>query len=244
MNIFFISEKLKMHIKFRQIIQKSALNCHVDYFYSKYDKESQKEFEKAYRDEITPKPVCLKCKMTDFFNKYDLFFSWHCRQIFPDFLTDKYRCVNLHPSINPYNRGWYPQVFCIYNGMPAGVTIHEMDAEIDKGYIICQVEVEKKSDDTALELYRRICNAEEKLIEDNIESIVSGNYKKKVSGEGNINYRSDFIRLCEIDLDKSATYREVINYLRAMTFGNYHNAYFYDSDGKKIWIKVQLEKEI
>ena len=244
MNIFFISEKRCIHEKFRRIIHNKAAKWLVHYYFSESDRESWKEFSGAGNNGMTAQPVCLRNKNDDFFKQYDLFFSWHCRQIFPADLVENYRCINLHPSLNPYNRGWYPQVFCIYNGMPAGVTIHDMDAEIDRGHIICQLEVEKKLSDTAFELYGRISSAEEKLVEDSIVSIVNGTYEKKESGKGNINYRSDFEKLCEINLDKQATYREVINYLRAMTFGDYHNAYFYDNDGKKIWIKVHLEKEI
>lgn len=100
-----------------------------------------------------------------------------------------------------------------------------------------------REDDTALELYHRISAAEYELVRTNIEKIISGNYEKKISGNGNINYRNDFKRICEIDLSKSATYGQVIDHLRALTFGDYKNAFYRDSDGRKIYIKIVLEKE-
>lgn len=241
MKIFFISEKRAIYEKFRRIIGESESKYEVDYYYSKGDKESMEEYKDLTGKEV--KPILLKDEGDIFFDEYALFFSWHCRQLFPENLVARYRCVNLHPSLNPHNRGWYPQVFSIYNGLPAGVTIHEMDSEIDMGYIICQKEVEKRLTDTSKDLYDRITEAEEELVRDNIINIIERNYKSIKAGIGNINYKSDFIKLCEINRNREATYGEVIDYLRAMTFGDYKNAYYYDEDGKRIYIKVVLEKE-
>ncbi len=83
-------------------------------------------------------PICLKECDNSFFDKYILFISLHCKQIFPQRLTDNYRCINIHPGYNPYNRGWFPQVFSILNKNTAGVTIHEIDQELDHGPIIYQ----------------------------------------------------------------------------------------------------------
>ena len=41
--------------------------------------------------------------------------SLHCQQVFPPQLIDKVRCINVHPGLNPHNRGWYPHIFCIIN---------------------------------------------------------------------------------------------------------------------------------
>lgn len=64
----------------------------------------------------------------------DIVFSLHCKQIFPQSLVEAVTCINVHPGYNPYNRGWYPQVFSIMNGLPAGVTIHKMDDKVDHGF--------------------------------------------------------------------------------------------------------------
>lgn len=249
MKIFFITEKRSVYEKFVRIMEElnekkedERGKFHYDCFYSDGDKESAHEF--GLGDSVKEaRPIDLKTVEIAKIESYDIFFSWHCRQIFPKWLVEKYRCVNLHPSFNPYNRGWYPQVFSICNGYPAGVTIHEMDADIDMGYIICQREVEKKLSDTGKELYDRIAAAEESIVRDNIEMILSGEYEKRKTGSGNINYKKDFINLCHIDREKEATYGQVIDHLRALTFSGYRNAYYLDEDGSKIYINVQLEKE-
>ena len=57
----------------------------------------------------------------------------------------------------------------------------------------------------------------------------------------NIFYKKDFERLCVLDLKKVATFEEFIDHLRAVSHGKYRNAYFYDNDGNKIYVKIELE---
>ena len=53
--------------------------------------------------------------------------------------------------------------------------------------------------------------------------------------------KKDFNDLLELDLDESTTVRKVIDKLRALTHGNYNNAYFIDDiTGQKIYIGVTL----
>jgi dTDP-4-amino-4,6-dideoxyglucose formyltransferase len=176
---------------------------------------------------------------------YDLVISAHCKQIFPEPLVSHCRCINIHPGLNPYNRGWYPQVFSIINGLPLGATIHEIDADLDHGKIIAQKEVMVNSWDTSLDAYNRVLEAEYELLKDSIDSILSGTYESKAPiGEGNINYKKDFEALRKLDLDKATTYREVINHLRGLSHGDLKNAYFIDPlINKKVYVRLILEKE-
>ena len=59
--------------------------------------------------------------------------------------------------------------------------------------------------------------------------------------EGNINLKKDFNALCAIDLEKTMTLKEAIDYLRAMTFTGYKNAFFYDERGNKVYVEINLE---
>ena len=70
-----------------------------------------------------------------------LIISLHCKQLFPKGLISTVKCINVHPGLNPHNRGWYPQVFSIINKRPLGATIHEIDEELDHGDVIAQKEV-------------------------------------------------------------------------------------------------------
>jgi methionyl-tRNA formyltransferase len=176
---------------------------------------------------------------------YDLIFSLHCKQLFPAGLVRKIRCINVHPCFNPYNRGWFPQVFSILNKKKSGATIHEIDEKLDHGSIIAQKEVSIQSWDTSLTAYEKIQQAEVELLQENFEQILSGTYKAVTpTEEGNVNLKKDFNQLCKIDLERKVTMGEAIDYLRAMTHGVYKNAYYIDEKtGEKVFVSVDLKKE-
>lgn len=175
---------------------------------------------------------------------YQLVISLHCKQIFPTSLVNNIRCVNIHPGFNPYNRGYFPHVFSIINELPSGVTIHEMDENIDSGKIIIQEKIIIELFDTSESVYNKILLLEKKLIEHYIESILENNYKTSESDNaGNINYQKNFDDLCKINLDEITTYRAVINRFRALTHKNHLNAHFLDNEGKRIYLKIELTPE-
>ena len=175
---------------------------------------------------------------------YDLVISAHCKQIFPENLVNAVRCINIHPGLNPHNRGWYPQVFSIVNKKPIGCTIHLMDAEIDHGDVIYQKEVNVNSWDTSLDVYQRVINAEKELIIMHLHDLVSGNYEcKKLKDDGNYNGIKDFNKLSSLDLSSSGTLGEHIDLLRALTHGDFSNASFIDNGGNKVFVRLLLESD-
>jgi len=175
---------------------------------------------------------------------YSLVLSIHCKQIFPKELISKIRCVNVHPGFNPYNRGWFPHVFSMLNGLKAGVTIHEMDEELDHGSIIVQREYKIKSWDTSESAYRNILAMERELLLEYFEIIRKGAYKSfQPTKEGNLNYQKDYEKLKLLDLDRIGSFKSFLDLLRALSHGSYRNAYFIDGDGNRIYVRVTLEKE-
>lgn len=174
--------------------------------------------------------------------KFDLGFSCHCKQIFPKSLVESVPCFNFHPGLNPYNRGWFPQVFSIINGKPVGATVHKMDYQIDHGPVIAQKAIDVNSWDTSKAVYERILEAEFELFDIWIERLLGGNFKEiELDSEGNYNSISDFNDLCEIDLDRKVTFMEAIDYLRAMTFEGYDNSFFFDENGQKVYVSINLK---
>ena len=175
--------------------------------------------------------------------EYDLIISAHCKKIFDKKLVESTRIINIHPGLNPYNRGMYPHIFSIINGLPTGATIHEVDEKIDNGDIIVQKEVQMYMYEDSKELHERIMKVEMELFESYFDKIIYGTYTKtKLHTEGNINYKKDFKELCKINLWDVDTFESHINKLRALTYGDYKNAYFYDEDGNKIYIKIELKE--
>jgi dTDP-4-amino-4,6-dideoxyglucose formyltransferase len=173
---------------------------------------------------------------------YNLVISAHCKKIFPPNLVNNIRCINLHPGLNPYNRGWFPQVFSIINHLPIGATIHEIDNKLDHGPIIVQEEVKINSTDTSLEVYNKVIQKEIELFNLNLESIILNTYELTFpKEEGNLNLKKDFNKLCELDLNNVGTLKEHIDLLRALTHGDFYNAFFIE-DGHKVYIKLDILK--
>ena len=207
-----------------------------DFFYSPWNR--------AFSPRENFRPLRLKDQGRDFYESYDLFLSLHSKQLFPTELVENHLCINVHPGLNPFNRGWFPQVFSILNGLPCGVTIHKMDAELDHGPILWQEEVPLLASDTSKDIYDRILKKELELLENHLGDLLAGNYSlTPMPHEGNINYKADFDALCRIDRDEPATYGAVIDRLRALTHAPYENAYFIDDDGKKVYVSIILRKE-
>ena len=174
---------------------------------------------------------------------YDLAISIHCKQLFPRQLIEKVRCINVHPGYNPINRGWYPQVFAIVNNLDIGATIHEIDEELDSGKIIARKKVKKYSYDTSLSLYTRVVDQEVLLLREHIHLILTSDYHTvRPENRGNLFLKKDFDKICNLDLDEKLTMGEAINKLRALTHGDYKNAYFFNTDGDKIYVSLNIGK--
>ena len=191
----------------------------------------------------TPR-LSVREQLQGIITKYNVVFSIHCKQMFPAELVNAVRCVNIHPGLNPYNRGWFPQVFSIINGLKAGVTIHEMDEKLDHGPIIVQKEYTIESWDTSGTAYTKLMKIERELLLESYSAILEGSYRAVTPHiEGNINYKNDFDQLKCLDLQEEAKFRDFLNLLRALTHENFRNAYFVDVSGRKVFVRVTLEPE-
>ncbi|MEX1190553.1 MAG: dTDP-4-amino-4,6-dideoxyglucose formyltransferase [Brumimicrobium sp.] len=220
------------------------LNLKLDHF--EFAKSPQSDFEiETLPNEKSISIISMKNGWEELVGKFDLIISIHCKQLFPEDLIREVKCINIHPGFNPYNRGWFPQVFSILNGKPVGATVHEIDEQLDHGPIIAQEEIKITKTDTSSSLYNKIIDLEIELLRDCLIPILENNYEtRKPIAEGNINYKSDFNELLELDLSKKQTIGETIDLLRALTHEPYKNACFIDEDtGERIYVNVNLSKE-
>lgn len=237
--VLIISDNPTLVSGVREIIKATEYGSYqFDY---RCSKGSEANVGKAVGAEI--KSIRVKTDWQELVENYSLIISLHCKQLFPSELIQGVRCVNVHPGLNPYNRGWFPQVFSILNGLPTGATIHEIDEELDHGNIIVQQEVENNVWDTSIDIYNRVLQMELELLKEHLPQILKGDYETfEPSEEGNLNLKKDFDALCELDLAKNQSIGETIDLLRALTHGEYQNAFFTDpKTGKKVYVSIRLE---
>ena len=176
---------------------------------------------------------------------FSVIISIHCFQFFPPELVRSVRCYNLHPGYNPVNRGWYPQVFAIIHGLHSGATLHEIDEKLDHGRIIERRKENIFLSDTSLNVYHRVLSLELDLFDKNIKSIVEGNYRSyKPESSGNFFTKSDFNSLLQIDLQSEGKFIDFYNILRALSHGEYRNAFIIDpATEKKYFLKIEITPE-
>ena len=144
-----------------------------DFFYSPQNR--------AFSPRENFRPLRLKEQDADFYDRYDLFLSLHSKQLFPDALVEDHLCINVHPGLNPHNRGWFPQVFSILNGLPIGVTIHRMDTELDHGPILWQEELPIYPQDTSKDVYDRILANRKNVLDFTDETVAVTNESLQIS---------------------------------------------------------------
>jgi len=243
-NILVISDNLILCEAFDKIyLSLNLQDSNLDYAISHFS--NKQYFQSKLGREIYVFNLRINSLIEEILNKYDLVISLHCKQLFPPKLVRNLKCINIHPGYNPINRGWFPQVFSIIYDLPIGATIHEIDEDLDHGNIIVREKIEKYSYDTSETLYNRIIEKEIDLLNNNLLSIISNTYSVITpEDEGNLYLKRDFEELLEINLDHYTKIGDLINRLRALSHGNYNNAFFYDkSTGRKVYISLKLNHE-
>lgn len=152
--------------------------------------------------------------------------------------------INLHPSLLPYNRGAYPNVWSIVDGTPAGATLHMIDAGIDTGAILGQARVPVEPTDTGETLFRKLESASIAVFQDTWQAFKNGELTPlpQAADQGSSHRINDVGQIDRIDLDRSYTARDLINILRARTFPPYRGAYF-EVDGQRVYLRLSLERE-
>lgn len=126
--------------------------------------------------------------------------SVHYQRIVPRSLVDAYHGLwNLHPGLLPYGRGMYPVFWALWEGTPAGATLHELVGELDAGPIVAATEVAVRPHDTGGSLHARVQDAEKALFDAWWPRIVAGDPLPSVAqpAGGTSHTRAEFFALKE-----------------------------------------------
>ena len=140
-------------------------------------------------------------------------------------LLARYRaCFNLHPGYLPWGRGYYPVFWALWEGTPAGATLHEMVEKLDAGPVVAQVRCPYDESDTGGTLHERVMETERRLFRDYWPRIAAGEalpVAPQPAGPGSYHSRQEFfdLRSPEGSRDLSDAQRERL--ARCLTFPGY-----------------------
>jgi phosphoribosylglycinamide formyltransferase-1 len=89
----------------------------------------------------------------------------HFPRVLTPALIDRYGGAiwGLHPGLLPWGRGTHPVFWALWEGTPAGATLHELTADVGAGPIVEQREVPVLAGDTGASLHARVQAAERDL---------------------------------------------------------------------------------
>ncbi|MBI4174892.1 MAG: hypothetical protein HY517_04565 [Candidatus Aenigmarchaeota archaeon] len=93
--------------------------------------------------------------------------------------------LNMHPGLLPENRGLDTIKWAVLKDMKQGVSCHLISREIDRGSLIIRREINVFEDDTLLDIFLRIQNAEQVLMIESLKILESGKRDFPEVGAGN-----------------------------------------------------------
>ena len=119
----------------------------------------------------------------------------------------KFGCINIHTSLLPRWRGAAPIQRAIEAGdIKTGVTIMQMDKNLDTGKILKQISCSIKKEDTSGILHDRLANISAKNINDVISNIAEGRLIGKNQDNSKATYAKKISKLeAKLDWNKTAT---------------------------------------
>ena len=107
----------------------------------------------------------------------DFIFSFYYRQLLPDLLLSapKRGALNMHGSLLPRFRGRAPINWAVLRGATqTGATLHYMVSQADAGDIVDQLAVPIREDDTAYEVFGRVTDAAQTVLDRSLPLLIAG----------------------------------------------------------------------
>ena len=149
----------------------------------------------------------------------DLIITAAYGKILPQRMLDipKYGCINVHASLLPKYRGAAPVQYSILNGEDVtGVTIMKMDAGMDTGDILTQIEVPIDINDHTDTLMAKLADAGRDLLLDTIGDYIEGKITSIPQDTDKVTLTYP-IKPEDAVLDLNASARQVHDKIRALS---------------------------
>ena len=156
------------------------------------------------------------------FEPAEVGFSVHYPRIIRPHLIAKYRKIyNLHPGYLPWGRGFYPVFWALWEGTPAGATLHEITEGVDEGPVVAQTRVDYTDEDTGGSLHARVREAEEQLFLDYWPRVAAGEdieTRPQAEGEGSSHLKQEFFALKQRAPVGEMSGADLLRLARCLTF--------------------------
>tara|TARA_R100001509_G_C4843727_1_gene207532 strand:- start:319 stop:924 length:606 start_codon:yes stop_codon:yes gene_type:complete len=139
------------------------------------------------------------------------------------------KCFNFHPGILPYYRGSGAFSWSIINREKiTGITLHEIDQDIDTGPIITIRDFDIEENDTAYDLFEKGMLHMFDLFVEKFHTLLSGDY-----------HTQKFPKVeCSLYTRKMLdSKKDITDLVKALTFPGKEGAYYYTEDGRKIYLE-------
>lgn len=107
----------------------------------------------------------------------DFLFSFYYRRMIPQAVLDcaTRGAFNMHGSLLPQFRGRAPVNWAVVKGATVtGASLHRMTAKPDAGHLIDQMAVPILPDDTAFDVFRKVCPAAELVLHRSLPGLIAG----------------------------------------------------------------------
>ncbi len=179
----------------------------------------------------------------------DLLVSVHFPYLVPPEILEIPRrgCLNLHPALLPYNRGWHTATWAMLEDTPVGATLHQMEEGVDAGPIVHQRAVEVGPGDTAAAIFPRLLAAELQVFKEAWPSVADAAEERRAQVEelATTHVRSDLFdpSVQRLDLAAERPVGDVVRQLRALTTSRLDEAAYFESDGRRFRVQVQIVEE-
>jgi methionyl-tRNA formyltransferase len=136
-------------------------------------------------------------------------------------------------------------VHSILDGSPSGVTLHVIDKLADRGPVWAQKEIPLLPSDTAFTIHQRLQAEIVALFRETWPKIVKGEIQPKPQDERKAVYhkKSEVDKFDRIDPAALTKTADLLNLLRARSFGNMGFAYF-EVDGRRVYLNLRLSDSI
>ena len=158
----------------------------------------------------------------------DVFISVLYGSLVSEEFISKRRCYNFHPGILPQYRGAGAFSWAIINGEKrCGVTLHELDVDIDTGPIIDTNTFAVEAWDTAETLFKKGMDAIYGMFQEWFWTIIKGGLVSGKPQEGGHTYYRKDLRAAQ----------DLTRFVRAFTFEGKEPAYYTDRNGNKIELR-------